>query len=349
MTREEAARHGRVSVDGFTANRTPFRVAEPREVPVSRPTRPFSDIMAPQPTEVVEVASTETHGEFDSFTGHEHYSYDVDEMAVKIAEVESENGLYPVTPVNTELTSTIKEDIVISDKKGLPVGHLVKTTKNKISRFALPALAVVILGATTYVSIDTWMTNSAVRQVATSQADRPEDVQGAVTTEGGDETEVKPSAIDSYKVAADAPRVLTIDKVGVRARILPMGINTDGAIQAPVNIYDSGWYTGSAKPGTPGAAFIDAHASGATREGLFAYLDKLAVGDTLSVEKGDGEKLTYRVVKTEVEALDAIDMSKVLKPADGVTEGLNLMTCTGVWVKDKNTYDKRVIVYTERV
>ncbi len=155
--------------------------------------------------------------------------------------------------------------------------------------------------------------------------------------------------LSGYKVAADAPRVLTIDGLNISARIRPMSLNSDKSIQAPKNINDSGWYTGSAKPGEAGAMFIDGHASGATRRGLFGYLDTMKNGDTLSVEKGNGEKLTYKVVHVAVVPLDAVDMSKILAPYAGVRNGLNLMSCTGAWVDDAETLDHRVVVYTEQI
>ena len=128
-----------------------------------------------------------------------------------------------------------------------------------------------------------------------------------------------------------------------------MGVNNDGSIQAPRNIFDAGWYNGSVKPGDIGAMFIDAHASGPTREGLFAYLDKLAEGDEIQIEKGDGTRLTYRVAHTETVALADIDMRKALLPHGNILRGLNLMTCTGKWLDDKQTYDQRVIVYAEQL
>jgi LPXTG-site transpeptidase (sortase) family protein len=120
-------------------------------------------------------------------------------------------------------------------------------------------------------------------------------------------------------------------------------------MQAPVNIYDSGWYGGSAKPGTPGATVIDAHASGATRQGLFAYLDTLKVGEQLSIERGDGQTFNYEVTHTEIVPLTEVDMSKLLAPYGDATEGVNLITCTGTWIPDQKTYDHRVLVYTKRV
>jgi len=167
--------------------------------------------------------------------------------------------------------------------------------------------------------------------------------------EATDETEIPKSTIDDYKVAPDMPRFLSIAKLNMKARILPMGINSDGAVQAPVNIYDSGWYKGGAKPGTQGASFIDAHASGSTRQGLFAYLDTLKNGDVVSVEQGDGIVFNYKVVHSETVARDAVNMDKALRVYGDASEGLNLMTCTGKWIANERTYDQRVVVYTERV
>lgn len=208
-------------------------------------------------------------------------------------------------------------------------------------------VTLIILGITGYVAADTWLSNNVVKKTTPSVAA----VQGDSTEilEGSDENIVSVSAVDSYAVAADMPRVLTIDKINVRARILPMGVNSLSAIQAPVNIFDSGWYTGSAKPGEPGVSFIDAHASGATREGLFAYLDTLKAGDEMTVERGDGKVYKYAVRKLETQKLADINMAQVLSPQDGIKEGLTLMTCTGKWMADKATYDQRVIVYAERI
>ncbi len=222
--------------------------------------------------------------------------------------------------------------------------------RGRLGSFLRPATgtlgALLIIGVTGYVAFDTYITNNVVRKTTQTTAA----VQGDSTVaEGSDETEVSEKSIKSYVVAADMPRTLTIDSINVKARILPMGVTADSAIQAPVNIFDAGWYTGSVKPGNPGVTFVDAHASGATRAGLFAYLDTVKVGATITIEKGDGTTLTYKVRETEVKPLADIDMTKVLSPRGSIKEGLTLMTCTGKWMADGETYDKRAIVYAERV
>jgi sortase (surface protein transpeptidase) len=74
----------------------------------------------------------------------------------------------------------------------------------------------------------------------------------------------------------------------------------------------------------------------------------MAVGDVITIEKGDGKKLNYRVTHTEEVPLDQVDMKKLLLPYGSATNGLNLITCSGSYVKASATYDHRTIVYAEQ-
>ena len=210
-------------------------------------------------------------------------------------------------------------------------------------------IVVIIAGIAGFIAYDQW----AVEQKTTSLLKAPNVVakstDGAHATEGSDTTKVEPDDLSSYSVALDAPRIITIPKLNIEARVRGMGVNTDQSIQSPTNIYDAGWYTGSAKPGQNGAVFIDGHASGASREGLFGYLDTLGYGDVITIEKGDKSTVKYTVVKTETVPLASVDMRAALLPYEGVSRGLTLMTCTGAWVKDRETLDHRVVVYARQV
>lgn len=216
------------------------------------------------------------------------------------------------------------------------------------SRHAFTALVVAVIAVTGYVSIDTWVTNRQVEKISTAAevAGVSDDTQ---QQEGKDETPVTPEVYQRHVVGPDEPRYLTIEKLGIEARVLQMGLNRDNSIQAPININDAGWYNQSVKPGSVGAVFLDGHAAGQLRQGLFAYLDTLAPGDRLSVETGDGTVYTYEVLKSEITALEDTDMRKALLPQNGTLRGLNLMTCIGEYIPEKNTYDQRLIVYTKQV
>lgn len=208
----------------------------------------------------------------------------------------------------------------------------------------------VLLAIVAFVAYDIWVVEQKTQQVLGAPGIiSSETPTGEKAVEGSERAPVSPDALANYTVAADAPRALYIDELNIAARVQPMGVHSDKSIQAPRNVNDSGWYIGSSKPGQVGAMFIDGHASADGRLGLFKELDTLTVGDTIQVEKGDGTRFTYKVVHTETVSVDEVDMRHVLAPYEGVEKGLNVMTCVGVWLEDRETLDSRVIVYTQQV
>ena len=217
----------------------------------------------------------------------------------------------------------------------------------KVPSFAASALLIISI----YSFADSWLLNNRIKNAvnATPVAARSDNLDDRKNSEGKDETKVSDDAIAKYKVAADLPRVITIEKLGVKARVLQMNVNSDGSMQSPINIFDAGWYTGSVKPGQPGASIIVGHASGTTLGGVFNKLESLNAGDTISVERGDGKILRYQVIKKQTVKLSDVDMNSFIRPADGVSEGLNLMTCAGEWIKNSQTRDRRVMVFTKRI
>ncbi len=228
-----------------------------------------------------------------------------------------------------------------------------KLKKHKVGRLLFGILAVIVLAATGYIGFDTWQINNhaehQITQTVSALAKATVDPKAHQAAEGTDEKPLPDTSLKDYHVAASLPRALYISKLGIAARVLPMGVNPDGSVQAPLNIYDSGWYSGSVQPGQIGAVFIDGHASGPTHFGLFGNLYKLTVGDTLQIEKGDGTRLTYKVVHTEVVDKDKVDMKSMLLPYGKALRGLNLMTCAGEWVQNGKTLSQRVLVYTEQI
>jgi sortase (surface protein transpeptidase) len=159
-----------------------------------------------------------------------------------------------------------------------------------------------------------------------------------------DETE-PPKDLSTYKVAADMPRLVSIPDVGVLARVKRVGVDAKNEIKAPKNVFDVGWYEGSSKPGESGVVFLDGHVSGPTKGGIFWNLKKIDIGDTITIEKGDGKKLNYKVAAKEVYDVEAVDMAKALSPYDKTKKGLNIMTCNGKFDAKSQTYDKRLVVY----
>lgn len=202
-------------------------------------------------------------------------------------------------------------------------------------------------------SFDTWQTNNLAKQAFANSASAngtttpsPADRQ---SNEGKDEASLPADTLVNYKVAPNLPRALYINKLNVAARVLPMGVNNDGSMQAPLGIYDAGWYSGSVRPGETGAMVLNGHSSGPTREGLLGRLDTLTPGDEIVIEKGDKTQLKYKVAHTETVPLEAVDMNKVALPYGTSKSGLNIYTCTGKWLPAEQTFDHRVIIYAVEI
>jgi LPXTG-site transpeptidase (sortase) family protein len=130
---------------------------------------------------------------------------------------------------------------------------------------------------------------------------------------------------------------------------MSLGVVKNNQIAVPDNIYDAGWYNGSAKPGQKGAMFIYGHVSSWKAKGIFYNLKKLKPGDSITVTRGDDSTFTYKVVTTKIYPYNNVDMKQVLAPADQNKPGLNLMTCTGKIIKNTSEFEQRLVVFTTLV
>lgn len=161
--------------------------------------------------------------------------------------------------------------------------------------------------------------------------------------------EVEPTEEEKleYTVAADRPRYLTIEKLGVyQARILAVGINSRGEMATPNNIFDVGWYDASGKPGMGGTMVMDGHNGGPNVHGVFKELPKLMKGDIIQIERGDGTLFKYKVVENvEVPLEDAtVYMNTAMKSPEVGKESVTLITCSGDWSAAQSTYLSRQFV-----
>ena len=153
--------------------------------------------------------------------------------------------------------------------------------------------------------------------------------------------------IREYVVAKDRPRYLRISKLNINnARILPMGVNTKGELDTPVNIFDVGWYESSGKPGFGGTLVIDGHNGGPHVHGVFKDLPSLVEGDIVTVERGDGVVYNYSVVENISVLLDDADayMATAAKSPQLGKESVTLISCTGEWSQKQQTYLSRQFV-----
>lgn len=149
---------------------------------------------------------------------------------------------------------------------------------------------------------------------------------------------------------SETPSRLIIEKIGVDAAIEPVGLTSTGAMDAPRTNEGVGWYDKSALAGhSDFAVLLDGHFGTDANPAVFYKLSELIIGDTILIRGENGAQLTYKVVETETKNLEDVDMRKALYPYSEGSQSLTIITCEGTYDQGRSTYDKRSIVYAERV
>lgn len=226
-----------------------------------------------------------------------------------------------------------------------------KTSILQKMMYAFASLVVVFSG---FVSVQSFITNNkAQEQIATLGDAVSRDEQGVSEGTGNEPSEepIPRSVVANYQVSnPEDPRFLRIPSLGVFSRIKNLGVTPEGAVDAPRNIYDTGWYNGSARPGSKaGSSLILGHVSGWTGPGVFKRINELPIGGEFEIEKGTGEVIKYSVVRSEQIPVDQIDMGKVLSAEEAGKHDLKLMTCSGRYNSSTETFEDRFIVYAKRI
>ena len=145
------------------------------------------------------------------------------------------------------------------------------------------------------------------------------------------------------------PTSISIKERNISADIVEVGLQTDGTLGTPKKWNEAGWYTKGAKPGEEGNVIINAHFDdNLGRPAAFWQLKNATVGDTVLLEDSLGRQYAYQIVDSLLVDINDPDRLKVLEDTDGKSE-LTLITCGGVWLPGKSTYDKRLVVKAELI
>ena len=139
------------------------------------------------------------------------------------------------------------------------------------------------------------------------------------------------------------PETLTIPAIGVRTRLIRLGLTTTGALQVPSSTSVAGWYTGSSRPGAIGPAVIAGHIDSYTGPGIFYRLNTLRAGDRVFVKRADGTVVVFRVVSVRIYPKNAFPTQAVYGPVPDAE--LRLITCGGVFDPSLGSYLSNVVVF----
>lgn len=138
------------------------------------------------------------------------------------------------------------------------------------------------------------------------------------------------------------PATLSIPKLNIVAEVREVGITSRGNMGTPDSYENVGWYKYGTIPGEAGSAVLAGHVDdGLSLPGVFANLDNLEIGDDVYVVNREGREILFKV-----SAINTYDFDEKVPEIFNVSEGslIRLITCTGSWVKDEKTHDKRLVV-----
>lgn len=141
-----------------------------------------------------------------------------------------------------------------------------------------------------------------------------------------------------------SPVRLTIPAINVNSEIQYVGVNPKGEMEVPDSTVDVGWFKLGSRPGEKGSAVISGHFDGKDgKVGVFTNLHKLKKGDKLYIEDDKGTTTTFIVRESRI--YNPGYAEEVFSLNDSAH--LNLVTCDGIWDKNKKSYTKRLVVFTD--
>lgn len=160
----------------------------------------------------------------------------------------------------------------------------------------------------------------------------------------------KPSRADvlAHTMLADQPKRIEINKIEVFARVQSVGVNKKGEVSSPINVYDTVWFNLSNKIGEkPGSSVLVGHVGFRSIAGVFAEIDELVSGDSITITMGDDRVFTYIVNEKKSLKLKDFSMSNYLSYRGSDNSKLHLITCSGSILRGSTSYDSRLVVTAE--
>lgn len=151
------------------------------------------------------------------------------------------------------------------------------------------------------------------------------------------------AGLSPEQAAAARPVRLEIPSIGVATDLVDLGVDPAGALEVPTDFARAGWFTRSALPGVQGPEVIAGHVDDQDGPAVFYRLREMVAGDEVTVVRGDGAKVVYRVDGVEQHPKDAFPTTSVYGPSPGAV--LRLITCGGSFDRAVGHYRDNTVVY----
>jgi hypothetical protein len=139
-----------------------------------------------------------------------------------------------------------------------------------------------------------------------------------------------------------APTRVIIAALKIDGPVIPVGVNADSQLDVPPDARTLVWYKHGPSPGESGSAVIAGHLNWRGTNGIFARLDKIPLGATITVVYDDGSQHDFIVSTVELVPKPAVAVDGIF--AHEGEHLLRLITCGGEFEKAVRSYRSNVVV-----
>jgi Sortase domain len=146
------------------------------------------------------------------------------------------------------------------------------------------------------------------------------------------------------------PVAVAIPAIGVRSKLLSLGVNADGTMQVPSLTKSAGeaaWYEYSATPGQIGASVIEGHVDSYHGPAVFFRLGALRPGDIIDVTLADGVTAIFRVTGVREYRKSKFPSGFIYGATDYAA--LRLITCGGPFDPATGHYLSSTVVFASLI
>jgi sortase (surface protein transpeptidase) len=161
-------------------------------------------------------------------------------------------------------------------------------------------------------------------------------------TPGADEPDLR-DQITGLVLPESEPVAVSIPRIRVRSRLVPLGLEENGAMETPKPA-DVGWYSRGPSPGALGPAVIAGHVTW-NGPAVFYRLGTMRRGDHVSVTRKDGKTAVFTVTRVAQFPQSRFPSRVVYGPIDHA--GLRLITCGGTYDAARHKYLDNVVVFAK--
>ncbi len=167
------------------------------------------------------------------------------------------------------------------------------------------------------------------------------DVRGEESPPPVRSREVQPTPTPVNQRFEAAASRIRIERIGVDASIVTMGLLPDGTMESPAKPELVAWYGFTTKPGMGGNAVLSGHLDYRNYgPAVFANIKKLVAGDVIEIVLADGTVIKYEVTALKQYPVELVPMREVL--AQTSDDSLTLITCGGAF--EGISYSDRLVL-----